>query len=183
MTDRHHSGLVVTATSEVFGEDVASARLGSRFGRMDLASQLALLAVEKLGVNFDEWPRDRIAICLASSAGSLATDAEYWQGRDQAGGPSPTLFTYTLPSAPLGEIAIRHRITGPNLCFITASRDELLEEAKDLLRRGEADVCVCVEVEVVTAALGELLNTPTASRARALLLQRAAGLQPAELPA
>ncbi len=164
---------LITATSDVSGEDVASARLGSRFGRMDLSSRLALLAVEKLGVNFDEWPRDRIALCLASSAGSLATDAEYWHGRDQAGGPSPTLFTYTLPSAPIGEIAIRHHLTGPSLCFITASRDELLEEAKDLLRRGEADACVCVEVEVVTAVLGELLNTAPMARARAMIMKRA----------
>ena len=171
MTDHHHSGIVVTATSEVSGEDVASARLGSRFGRMDLASQLALLAVEKLGVNFDEWPRDRIAICLASSAGSLATDAEYWQGRDQAGGPSPTLFTYTLPSAPLGEIAIRHRITGPNLCFVSDGR-EVPGEAEELLRRGEADACVCVIVEVVSPTLAEFLRVPVAARARASFLRR-----------
>jgi len=170
MTDRHHSGIIVTVASDVSGEDVASARLGSRFGRMDLLSQLALLAVEKLGVNFDEWPRDRIAICLASPAGSLSTDAEYWKGRDQVGGPSPTLFTYTLPSAPIGEIAIRHRITGPNLCFVSDGR-EVQAEATELLRRGEADACVCVIVEVVSPTLAEFLGGPVAARASASFLR------------
>ena len=162
---------LITATSEVDATRLREARLGSRFGRMDLLSQLALLAVEKLGVNFDEWPRDRIAICLASSAGSLATDAEYWKGRDQAGGPSPTLFTYTLPSAPIGEIAIRHRITGPNLCFVSDGR-EVQAEATELLRRGEADACVCVIVEVVSPTLAEFLRVPVVARARAFFLRR-----------
>jgi hypothetical protein len=145
---------VITATSEVSGADVTTARLGTRFGRMDLLSQLALLAVEKLSVNFDELPRDRIAICLASSAGSLATDAEYWKGRDQAGGPSPTLFTYT----------------GPNLCFVSDGR-EVPAEAEELLRRGEADACVCVIVEVVSPTLAEFLGVPVSARARASFLR------------
>lgn len=171
MIPEPHREIFIAATSEVSGEDAATARLGSRFGRMDLLSQLALLAVEKLGVNFDELPRDRIAICLASSAGSLATDAEYWKGRDQAGGPSPTLFTYTLPSAPIGEIAIRHRITGPNLCFVSDGR-EVQAEATELLRRGAADACVCVIVEVVSPTLAEFLRVPVAARARASFLRR-----------
>lgn len=168
---------LITATSEVDATHLRDARLGPRFGRMDLASQLALLAVENLAVNFDQWPRDRVALCVASPAGSLSTDADYWKGRDQTGGPSPTLFTYTLASAPLGEIAIRHRLTGPNLCFITASRDELMAEAKDLLQRGEADACVYVEVEAVTSTLAEILSTPSVARASAWLLQHAGGVR------
>ena len=85
---------------------------------MDLMSQLALLAVEALGFSFEAWPRDRVGICMAAAAGSLSTDLDYWNGRNNVGGPSPTLFTYTLPSAPIGEIAIRHQLTGPNLCFV-----------------------------------------------------------------
>jgi 3-oxoacyl-(acyl-carrier-protein) synthase len=163
--------IFVTATSQALGEEVSTARLGTRFGRMDLLSQLALLAVEKLGVNFDELPRDRIAICLAAPAGSLSTDAEYWKGRDQAGGPSPTLFTYTLPSAPLGEIAIRHRLTGPNLCFISTG-GEVLDEATELLRQGEADGCVCICANVVSPTLAGFLGTSVAARASAAFLRR-----------
>jgi hypothetical protein len=110
--------IVITATSQVTEADLKSARLGARFGRLDLSSQLALLTVESLGIDFGKFSRDRIAICLAAKTGSLSTDFDFWQGRDAVGGPSPTLFAYTLPSAAIGEIAIRHRLTGPNLCFV-----------------------------------------------------------------
>ena len=163
--------IVITATSQVTEADLKLARLGTRFGRLDLMSQLALLAVEKLGVNFDLFPRERIAICLAAKAGSLSTDFEFWKGRDALGGPSPTLFAYTLPSAALGEIAIRHRLTGPNLCFVGDSRD-VLPEATDLLQRGEADACVCLYCQVVSDDVGKLIQSTSASNVSALFLQR-----------
>ena len=158
--------LVITATHIVNGDDVRAARLGTRFGRMDLMSQLALLAVEPLAPHFESVARERIAICLAAGASSLATDLEYWKGRDNTGGPSPTLFTYTLPSAALGEIAIRHRITGPPLCFVGAG-DEVLAEAAELLQQGEVDGCVCVFVNVVSASLKEMTGRPEAAESRA----------------
>jgi 3-oxoacyl-(acyl-carrier-protein) synthase len=130
-----------------------------------------LLAVEKLGVNFEPLRRERIAICLAARAGSLSTDVEFWKGRDALGGPSPTLFAYTLPSAAIGEIAIRHRLTGPDLCFVGDSRN-VLPEAADLLRRGEADACVCLYCQVVSADAGGLIQTKAGSRVSALFLQR-----------
>src|SRR2546422_8449410 len=131
--------LVVTAASRVTDADVRTAgtRLGTRFGRLDLASQLSLLAVEALGSPWKSLPREHIGLCLAAWAGSLSTDLEYWRRRDEAGGPSPTLFAYTLPSAALGEVAIRHRLTGPNLCFVGGD-DWVLSEAADWIRRGEA---------------------------------------------
>ena len=162
--------IVITATSRATEADLKTARLGSRFGRLDLASQLALLAVETLGINFDLRPRERIAICLAAKAGSLSTDIEFWRGRDAVGGPSPTLFAYTLPSAAIGEIAIRHRLTGPNLCFVGDSRD-LLREAEDLIQRGEADACVCVYCEAISSTAGEMISSPPTASACAVFLQ------------
>src|SRR5262245_8243022 len=163
--------LVITAASQVNGADLGTARLGSRFGRMDAMSQLVVLAVERLGVAFDTLPRERIGICLATRAGSVSTDVEYWKGRNTAGGLSPTLFTYTLPSAAIGEIAIRHRLTGPNLCFV-GDDAALLAEAGDMIRRGETDACLCVACESVTAAAAELIRAPVAAQARALFLER-----------
>ncbi len=163
---------LLTPTIIVTGDDVRTARLGPRFGRMDLMSQLALLAVEPLAANFEPVARDRIAICLAAQNGSLTTDLEYWKGRDNTGGPSPTLFTYTLPSAALGEIAIRHRLTGPPLCFVGAG-DEVLAEAKELLASGEADGCLCVFVNVVSASLHALIAFPEAAAAKAFYVSRA----------
>lgn len=169
--------LFITAANVVAETDLRDARLGPRFGRMDLTSQLALLAVEPLAVGFDSIERDRIAICLAAQASSLVTDVEYWKGRNAAGGPSPTLFTYTLPSAAIGEIAIRHRLTGPNLCLVGRS-DDVLPEAADLIRRGETDACVCVYVKAISTDLAGLIALPTASISCAALLRRSdRGLQ------
>ena len=159
--------LIVSAASLVTEADLA--RLGPRSSRLDLASRLALLAVESLAPKFDTVPRDRIAICLAARAGSLSTDVEYWKGRALVGGPSPTLFAYTLPSAAIGEIAIRHKLTGPNLCFVGGDAD-LLAEARDLIYRGEADGCVCVSCNIVTSEAAALIQELPVTRACAFFV-------------
>jgi 3-oxoacyl-(acyl-carrier-protein) synthase len=164
--------IFIIAASQVSEADVRVARLGPKFGRLDLASQLAVLAVETLGVQFDAWPRDRVGLCLSVKAGSLSTDAEYWRGRNDPGGPSPALFTYTLPSSPLGEVAIRHRLTGPNLCVV-GDDGIALAEATDWLRRGTADGCVCITCKAVSPAAARLLNTVPMATAGAVFLQRA----------
>ena len=161
--------LVVTAASPVTEADLSSSRLGPRSSRLDLASRLALLAVESLASKFDTVPRDRIAICLAARAGSLSTDVEYWKGRTLVGGPSPTLFAYTLPSAAIGEIAIRHRLTGPSLCFVGGDA-ELLAEARDLIYRGEAEGCVCISCNIVTPEAAALLQEFPVTWARAVFV-------------
>src|SRR6478609_4533966 len=161
----------VIATNSVTSADVANARLGTRFGRMDLASQLSLLAVESFAPHFDSFARDRIAIVLAAQTGSLPTDVAFWNARNEPGGLSPTLFTYTLPSAAIGEIAIRHRLTGPNLCFVGGSHD-VLPEAAELLRTGEADACVAVFTHVVSPALTKMIPSPEVAQAIAVLLAR-----------
>src|SRR5579871_3468918 len=110
--------VTILAAGRAAKNDLARARLGTRFGRLDLASRLAVLAVESLAAPLAGFAPERIAVYLEARAGSLSTDVAYWEGRLDAGGPSPTLFAYTLPSAAIGEIAIRHRWTGPNLCLI-----------------------------------------------------------------
>lgn len=173
------SNAFILATNSVTSADVANARLGTRFGRMDLASQLSLLAVEPFAPHFDAFARDRIAIVLAAQTGSLPTDVAFWNARNELGGLSPTLFTYTLPSAAIGEIAIRHRLTGPNLCFVGGSQ-EVLPEAAELLRTGEADACVAVFTHVVSPALTKMIPAPEVARAVAVLLART-GADGAEL--
>lgn len=165
--------IFIAATSQVTSADLPGAQLGKRFGRLDSLSQLALLAVESLDINFDTIARDRIAICLTAQAGSLSTDAEYWMQRDAVGGPSPTLFAYTLPSAAIGEIAIRHRLTGPNLCFV-GDDFSVLPEGGDLILRGEADACLCICCKVISAAAAELIPAAPAAEAQAFFLKRRA---------
>ncbi len=164
--------IAIAAASVVTAADLPGARLGQRFGRLDLQSQLALLAVAELKINFAEFPGDRVGIVFAASAGSLSTDVNFWNGRHGVGGPSPTLFAYTLPSAAVGEIAIHFKLTGPDLCFVGDGKN-ILPEAADLIRRGEADACVCIFCEAVTAGCAEMISTPPSATACALFLQRA----------
>lgn len=170
--------IVIIAGSSATEVDAREARLGTRFGRMDLASQLALVAVERLKIPFDTLARDRIGLCLVSSAGSLSTDADFWNSRLETGGPSPTLFTYTLPSAPLGELAIRHQLTGPNLCLVGESC-LALPAAVGLIERGEANSCLCVACEVVSENISALTGAPASARAYALYLARESKGRPA----
>ena len=164
--------IFIIAAGSVTEADVRAAHPGPKFGRLDLASQLAVLAVESLKLKFDLWPRDRIGLSLAVEAGSLTTDVEYWNGRGQTGGPSPALFTYTLPSSPLGEVAIRHRLTGPNLCLVGGG-GLALAEAADWLRQGTVDGCLCVSCQAISPAAAKLLITTPVATARAVFLQRA----------
>jgi 3-oxoacyl-(acyl-carrier-protein) synthase len=165
--------IVIFAASAVTDVDLATAKMGSRFGRMDLLSQLALLSVESLGIDFESMDRSRVAVCMSVSAGSLATDIEYWKGRREVGGPSPTLFAYTLPSSAIGEIAIRYQLTGPNLCFVGTDA-MLVAQARDLIERNEVDSCLCVACSAITVAASELLRVPPNTRARAAFLSRGA---------
>jgi 3-oxoacyl-(acyl-carrier-protein) synthase len=165
------SDFTISAVPRVTETDLAGARLGQRFGRLDLACQLAVLVAEPLAVHFDAFPRERIGICLEVRAGSLSTDVEYWNGRDAAGGLSPTLFTYTLPSAAIGELAIRHRLTGPNLCFV-GNGSTVLPEAADWLRRGEVEGCLCVACDCLTPAAAAMIETEPVASACALFLRR-----------
>jgi hypothetical protein len=165
------SNAFILAVNSVTSADVPNARLGTRFGRMDLSSQLSLLAIEPFASLFEAFARNRIAIVLAARTGSLPTDIAFWNGRNEPGGLSPTLFTYTLPSAAIGEIAIRHRLTGPNLCFAGDSR-EVLPEAAELLCTNEADACVAVFTQVVSPALTEKISLPETAQACAVLIDR-----------
>jgi 3-oxoacyl-(acyl-carrier-protein) synthase len=163
------ANISIIATSSVTAADLPNARLGQRFGRLDLQSQLSLLAVASLKINFDEFTHGRIGIVFAARAGSLSTDVNFWDGRNGIGGPSPTLFAYTLPSAAVGEIAIHFKLTGPDLCFVGHGKN-LLPEATDMIRRGEADACVCIFCEAVTAACGKVLSLPSVGKAEAFFV-------------
>ena len=174
--------IVIIASSRVTQADLSKAKMGSRFGRMDLLSQLSMLSVESLGLDFETTDRSRIALCMAADAGSLSTDIEYWKGRKEVGGPSPTLFTYTLPSSAIGEIAIRYRLTGPNLCFV-GTEVMLVREGRDLIERKEADGCICIACTVISNGAAELLRLAPKAEAHAVFLaRRLAGIALEENP-
>ena len=91
----------------------------SKFYKMDEQCKLAFIATEVLLQNFarEKYQDEEIAMVFANSESTLATDISYWEStRDIA---SPALFVYTLPNIMMGEIAIRNKIKGENIFFIS----------------------------------------------------------------
>jgi len=130
-----------------------SARPFDRFGRLDLLCKYAAAAVEMLGLTplADGQARPDVALYLGTEHGSLDVDLKFCQSIGGPGGASPTLFTYTLPSTALGEIAIRHGISGPSLCLMAGPESGLLAlwEGAKLVRSGEIARCICIAADAV----------------------------------
>jgi 3-oxoacyl-(acyl-carrier-protein) synthase len=158
-------------------------------GRLDAVSKMAAAAVELLGsalASTSDACREDAAITFGSEFGSLQTDIDFYRTVGAPGGASPALFTYTLPSAAMAEVAIRHGMQGENLCFVgTGAAGVALAEAVRLVAEGGALRCLCLAAD----ALGETtVDEPAgasgaASRASAvaLLLGPADGTMTVEL--
>lgn len=115
------------------------------FRRLDALSRFCCLAVEAMGVALPK----STALLLSTTKGCLHADVLFQESLQHE--IKPGLFPYTLPSTCLGEIAIRHRVTGPNLCLTTAPNRQrsALDEARLLLELGEADAAVVCMGDVV----------------------------------
>lgn len=141
--------------------DVSALRWGEvssapfdRFGRLDGLCKGAVIAMEMLGLPPPpSGGRPDMAITVGTEHGSADVDAAFFQTRNQPGGASPLLFSYTLPSTVIGEIAIRYRITGPNACYMAGRESGALAlwEGAHLVLGGEAAACVCVGCDSVRA--------------------------------
>lgn len=128
-----------------------------RFDRMNGLCRLAVAVTEMLGVDFAAWPEGfRLAtgVCFASALGPLATDLEFISGLAEPAGPSPTLFAYTLASAAVGEVCIRHRLQGPNTCLLCCPGESspALDTAMAWLEEGDAAACLCIYADAPPAA-------------------------------
>lgn len=126
-----------------------------RFGRLDGLAKYAMVAVEMLGVPVDSPCESRLpmAILLGTQHGSISVDMRFYQSIHKPGGASPMLFPYTLPSAAVGEIAIRFHIIGPSICFIGGPQSgrTVLWEGANIVQSGEVDACICVSCDAVSA--------------------------------
>jgi 3-oxoacyl-(acyl-carrier-protein) synthase len=132
------------------------------FRRLDRASRALVLAAEAagLGALLPRDARDETALVIETERGSLEADLRFARSLSP-GPPIGAVFPFTLPSASLGEVAIRHHLRGPAICLSidAGSAGAALEEAARLLEDGEARFAVagCVEVCGPRAGLrGEL---------------------------
>jgi len=112
------------------------------FRLLDPLSRATAIAVEALGGDFAE----DAAIVLATTQGCLWADREF--ERSRSGDLRPGLFPYTLPSAAVAAIAIRHAIHGPTLC-LSGSAEQAIEEAERLMACGEASAALVCTGDVL----------------------------------
>ncbi len=94
-----------------------------KFFKMDALCKLAFLGAEFLLAG--KKLHGETAIILGNRHGSIDTDSRHRESiMDRKNYfPSPAVFVYTLPNIMLGEICIRHGITGENSCFLMNAFD------------------------------------------------------------
>jgi hypothetical protein len=120
-----------------------------KFHKMDNLCKLGLIATEAALKDSGFLQRNDVtqtAIVMANKASSLDTDRLHQQSITDKNQyhPSPATFVYTLPNIVIGEIAIKHKITGENAFFVTENFDaQLLVEQADLcLNQSSASAAV-----------------------------------------
>lgn len=113
-----------------------------KFYKMDLLSRLGFLSLEWLQPELDTAKPYETGIICSTHYGSLEVDKAFNHSRETFA--SPALFVYTLANIALGEICIRNKIKGPQVCLIEAETNaELLgEQAQNLLNRKRARNCI-----------------------------------------
>ena len=99
-----------------------------KFHKMDAQCKLSLLCAEYVlkGTSFiANNDLSKTAIVLSNAASSLETDRAHQRSIDDKTNyfPSPTVFVYTLPNITIGELSIKHKITGENAFFVTEQLD------------------------------------------------------------
>jgi hypothetical protein len=99
-----------------------------KFFKMDDLCKLCFLTCEILLADMEEaqrWEGPKVAVVMANKTSSLHTDRKHFDSIKERNQyfPSPALFVYTLPNIMLGEICIRHKITGENTCFLMENFD------------------------------------------------------------
>ena len=102
-----------------------------KFHKMDAQCKLGVLCTEyalrQTGF-LESHSLQQTAIVLSNAASSLETDRQHQQSIADKSNyfPSPAVFVYTLPNIIIGEIAIRHKITGENAFFVSEKPDAAL---------------------------------------------------------
>ena len=144
----------------------------SKFHKMDHLSKLGWLASELLLKErpvTQRYPLDQVGIVLSNASASLDTDRKYFNSIP--GGASPSLFVYTLPNIVIGEIAIRHKLTGENAFFVFKAFDATFMEQyiSGLFDQGLVQACVGGWLELMEESYHAFLflvekNTPDTGR-------------------
>jgi hypothetical protein len=120
------------------------------FGKLMLPDKLAFGAASLILSRYKLPGKETTAITLGICAGSLSTDLRYME-TVAAGFPGPAVFSATLPSSAIADIAIYFGLKGPNrVCAGNAASGlTAFELATLLLENGKASAALVLSVNAV----------------------------------
>ena len=120
------------------------------FGKLMLPDRLAFSAASLILSRYALQSRETTAITLGICAGSLSTDLRYME-TVAAGFPGPAVFSATLPSSAIADIAIYFGLKGPNRVCAgdAASGLTAFELATLLIENGKAGAALVLSVSAV----------------------------------
>lgn len=146
------------------------ARPFERFARLDPLSKLVNILAE--WVLAPQTVSPDLGLILVSRFGCVEADLAYYRTAAQAPElASPQLFPYTLPSAGLAEVAIRHKLHGPSLVLLQAEGlGAALSQAQQWLTLGEAPQCLLLFADALLAEGALLMQVRPRTEGWAFLL-------------
>lgn len=131
-----------------------------RLGRIDRLSRLALLAVDEALEGGAGDAGEGLGVVVGTCFGCHAANAAFAAGLFEggSGAASPRIFAQTLPSTPLGELAIHLGARGPVETLASGQHAglEALGRAMRLCRDGRAETVIAVAVDEGGATLARM---------------------------
>jgi hypothetical protein len=140
------------------------------FGKLQFPEKLAFSA-GSLALANNEFTQESTGICLGIPNGSLSTDLDYLKST-QDGFPSPAIFSATLPSSPIADLAIFHKIKGPDRVYAGGDCPclDALDSACYFLSSGKAMSMVFIALwEDISTAFALCLSTQYQSKTRLVI--------------
>lgn len=120
------------------------------FGKLSLPDRLAFSAASLVLSSYPIAEKESAGICLGLPAGSLSTDLRYMESV-RAGFPSPAVFSATLPSSAIADIAIFFGLKGENRVIAGGAGSGLvaLDCAVTMLAADKAKTVIVLSVNAV----------------------------------
>ena len=115
------------------------------FGKLTPGDKLAFAASALALENSTHWQGDHAGICIDMPYGSLSTDLRY-QETINNNFPSPAIFSSTLPSSAVADIAIYYKIKGPNRVVAEGRTAGIaaLELAISMIDKKKVSACLAI---------------------------------------
>ena len=130
--------------------------------RMDRFTQFAVaaskLALDDANLKIESSIADRVGVVVGSGIGGLGTMEKQHKVLQEKGPRrvSPFLVPMMICDLAAGEVSIFFGARGPNICLVTAcaTSTHAIGEAYEIIKRGDADICIAGGSEAGITPLG-----------------------------